>query len=270
MAWTKISKFAKRSFKKGSSRRGGRRRNKLSKGMKRSVTSLIRREEETKCQQHTSSVSLGSYGSNYQANGFIPLTPYGTYVAIPQGTGEGDRVGNKLRIVKATFSYVIRPNPYNGSTNILPLPQEVVVRIMAVKNSNILAAAAGNYFQAGNGSTNPTGNLLDIPRVVNNDLYSQYRMVRHKLGYGSFTPIPGATTAQGNFVNNDFALNVVKTIDYTKYCPKIIRFNDNTSTPINRVLQTFIESVNADGSTSSVTQTPATMDYTISIWYKDA
>lgn len=266
MARRRNSNFSKRSK---NSRRKARRYSKLSKGMKRSVTRLIRREEETKCVQFTDSASISSYGSDVQAQGFVPLSPYATYCQIDQGVGQGERIGNKCRIVKATLSYVLRPNPYNATTNIAPLPQEVIIRIMSVKNTNELVAAAGNYFQAGDGSQSPTGNLLDIPKVVNTDLYTQYRMIRHKLGTSAYEGgVPNGTNQF--YANNDFHYNAIKTIDVTKYCPKIIRFNDNTSTPSTRVLQTFIEAVNADGSTSAVNQVPVTMDYTVNLWYKDA
>lgn len=267
MAFKRSTKFSKRKFRRG--RRRGRRATKLSKGMKRAVTSIVRRDQETKCVQYNNTIGVSSYGSNVQALGFIPLTPYATFAAISQGTGQGDRIGDAIRIVKATLSYVITPSPYNAVQNPNPVPQEVSVRIFAVKNTNVLVQTAGSYFQFGNGSQTPTGNLIDLSRTVNNQLYSQYRMIRHKVGYSQFTGT-GSVPNFGNYSNNDYPMNVSKTVDYTKYCPKIIRFNDNTSTPSTRVLQTWIESVNADNSTSAITVTPLQMVYTISIWFKDA
>jgi len=269
MVWTKSTKFSKRS-RKPRSRKYARKSNKLSKGLRKAITKVIRKEEETKCQQYNGVITLGAAGGNFQTQGFVPLTPYGTYCSISQGTGQGERVGNQLRIVKATLTYVLCPQGYSLTTNPIPAPQEVLIRLMNPKNTNVLVTSAGNYFQAGSGSVSATGNLNDIHRAVNTDLYTQYKFTKHKIGFAAFIPNPGLNANQGYYANNDFALNVVRTINYTKYCPKIIKFNDNTSTPITRCLQTWIECVNSDGSAMAITTSPILMNYTISIWYKDA
>lgn len=248
---------------------GVRRKAKLSKPLKRAIVSAIRREEETKLIEFSSSISLGAYGTTVSTQGFIPLIPYTSYCAINQGTGEADRIGNQIRIVKAKISYIINPNGYNAVSNPVPIPQDVIVRIFALKDSGTLVNTAPNYFENNNSSSNPTGTLLDYTRRVNTELYTQYKMMTHKVAAAVNTG-GGNAVNQSYYANNDYKYNVIRTIDYTKLCPKLIRFNDNTSLPTCRILQTFIESVNADTTSQAAAYIPATMSYTVSIWYKDA
>lgn len=273
MAWTKISKFSKRNGKRRSYRKSTKKTKRISKGMRKAIVKVVRREEETKVSTWSGISYIGAYGANtsIQNQGFIPLTPYGTYVQIPQGTGQGERTGNQIRLVKVTFDYVVSATNYAATANPIPQPQELLIRLFSVKNTNALVQSAGNYFQNGNASANPVGTLVDITRPVNNDLYTQYRFIRHKIGYAAWVPTPGLAPANGYYANNDFALNVVKKIDVTKYCPKLIRFNDNTTNATTRILQTFIECVNSDGSSAiSASVTPLVMTWTITISYKDA
>lgn len=270
MAWTKNSKFSKKGSFRKRTRRSGRKANKVTKRLRKSVVAIVRREQETKCQQYNGVASIGAYGANVQTQGMIPLSPYSSGVAIPQGSGQGERVGNQIRVVKATLSYVLSPIGYSAIVNPLPQPQEFMLRIFSVKNENSLVTSVGNYFQQGNSSSAPNGTINDMNRIVNTDLYTQKKYVKHKIGYAAWVPTPGLSPSSGYFANNDYALNAHRTIDYTKHMAKIIKFNDNTSTPINNVTQTFIQCVNSDGTVSLSTTSSILMNYTISIWYKDA
>lgn len=268
-------KYMKRAYKKRGFKRAAKPKARMTKPLRKAVEAVVNRNIETKEASYTGTFNPCSYTASNSAAGFIPLSPYSTTpgITITQGTGEGNRVGNLIKVVKATMKFVVTPTAYDLTANPFPLPQDLIIRGFTSKRStNSLVTTVPNYFDLGSTAITPDGVLRDINRPVNKDLYTEYFCKKYKVGFSSFAPGSGtgANPAMGYYANNDYPLNVIATIDYTKFMPKIIRYNDTDGLPASRMLQTFIECVNADGSVQGSAWLPLYLTYTLTILYKDA
>lgn len=245
----------------------------LAKPVRRAVKKIVNSLAETKQVVWSGNFNTCSYTSNNSSAGFVPLTPHNTTpgLTLTQGTGEGNRIGNTVRVVKATMRYCVYANPYDGLLNLIPKPQDLIIRLFTGKRSTTtLLTSVPGYFELGSSSITPTGTVADLNRQVNNDLYSEYTVRKHKVGFSNYGGTGNQTNYQ-SYANNDYKLNIVKTIDYTKYIPKVIRFDDSLSeNPTSKLVQMFVESVNADGTTQPSSYTPLSFNYTLSLWYKDS
>lgn len=238
-----------------------------SHNFKVNVERVLARRVEVKLAFQTQSVNVSAYnqGVNLNVNSMIP------YINIQQGTGQTNRIGNQIRTRKCTFTFTLNPYPYNAISNSTPIPQEVVFMFGVVKNSKAITPTNADFqklFQEGNNAIAPTSNLQDLTRDVNNDWFTVRKQYRCKVGTASYTGT-GAQVSQQYYANNDFKLNVVRKLDLTSICPKLVRFNDATNTqPTNDGLFMWVFAVPADG--SLVNQiAPLFLNYTINYGFED-
>lgn len=131
-----------------------------------------------------------------------------------------------------------------------------------------------NFFQSGNTSISPQGNLLDDFLTVNKQAYNVAFTRTFKVG--NATIFDGGETASGplnqnqKYTNNDFKINAKCTIDYTKHLIKTQSFNDSTFVPSNRQLYLVVESISCDNIDNGVNNYPMKMAYEIDYRFKDA
>lgn len=235
------------------------------------IKKVIARMAEHKRANFSASFSFGaSTGTTFTTSNIQWLSPNSSYVNIVQGTGQGDRVGNKIRITNAKFSGVIYGNPYHATVNPLPQPQEVRMWFFAPKNSLAQPTSYSTFFQNGNSSQNFSGTLLDLTKKINNDDFTYYGHRTYKIGYSAFVGSPGSVVGSGYYSNNDFAMNRKFSIDITKMLPKNILWNDTTTTPFSRVLFVIFECVNADGSAQGAALLPCSCQYSIDYTFTDS
>lgn len=235
------------------------------------VKRVISRQTEHKVAIFQQGFGIGGYFASF-GNQIAALTPYNSVgLTIAQGTGQGDRVGDRIRTVKAVLRYTIYPNAYHATINPVPTPQNVRIWFFGQKSSNtLLATNPPNFAQTGDSSTTLTGTILDLNRVVNRDVYTYYGHRTHKLGY-SINQASGAATSNAQFANNDYKLNIQGYVDLTKWFPKLIKYNDTDQNPNSKLIMMLVESVNADGSAqTTVGVTPANINYQITYTFSDA
>lgn len=240
---------------------------------KKSLAMMVRKEitkmAEHKTNQFSTAYSILPYnGTSWSTSNLFPVSPYSGFIAIAQGLGEGDRVGDRIRTVKAFLNVVMYPLPYNVTTNPSPIPQEVMLIIFGVKQNDILPTSLSGLFQTGNTSTAPVGSLVDLTRPFNKDVYQIYHRKIYKLGYAAAVGT-GNVAGQQQYANNDYKYNVIKKIDITKSLPKIISYNDTTGIPFSKGVWCATMTVNADGSSQATTSVPVQMVYTIDYVYTD-
>lgn len=215
---------------------------------------------------------FGVSGNTSQFSGQIqPLTPYNSVgLTIAQGTGQGDRIGDRIRTVRCVLRYTLYPNAYHATINPVPTPQNVRIWIFSQKSSNtLLNTNPPNFIQTGDSSTTLNGSILDLNRIMNNDVYTYYGHRTHKLGY-AINQASGAATSNAQYANNDYKLNVQGYIDLTRYFPKQIKYNDTDQDPNSKLIMMLVESVNADGSAQTTGGVyPANMNYQLSYTFTD-
>lgn len=245
------------------------RRRKVTKVIKSYVNQAIHKQIENKTIQYNSGFTMVNYTDDNFMRGFA-LSP-GTSLAIPQGTGEGDRTGNRIKIMKATLTYWLVPAAYSGLLNPNPKPTNIRIWIGYSKtNPTIIPPAADTavFFQNGDTSQPPNGFISDILRSVNKDKYVIFRDIKHKLGYASASGT-GFVAGSEYFANNDFKYNIMKKIDITKYLIRNVIYNDGTAIPTTRGLFCWCQVVYADNTTTTGT-IPANFNYFVDLTYEDA
>jgi len=270
MAFKKRS-YKKRAMTKKRSAPGGRKSSAVSSSVKQYVKRTLHAAIENKCVQVNQSTSFGTVNESPEFNAF-PMCPLATYWNINQGVGQGNRVGNVIKIRKVRLNYILRPNPYEPTFNVVTKPLEIQLLLGYVKNTPSFVPVPGDIqqiFQAGSATTAPIGTTRDIISVINKDYWVIKKRWTHKIGYASNTG-SNPQAAPQFFANNDFKLNTNINIDLTKYVPKTYTFRDNNSTPTTRGLYMMFQPVYANGNAMASTQVVARFSYMLSVDYEDA
>lgn len=182
-------------------------------------------------------------------NNIIPFFPHTSYLSIPQGTGQGARVGNSVRTHSFIYEGVLYPNQYNATYNPTPIPQEVMFVLLSRKDTgDTLLTTLTALYQTGSTTVNPDGTLMDIIRDFNRDLYNIHYKRVFKIGAAENTGT-GAVAGFQNYATNDFAYNRKFKMDLTKYIDKVVRYNDasNTQTSAKNYIFGVWMTCDADG-----------------------
>lgn len=234
------------------------------------VKSVISKMAENKNVNFHGTVPLYPYGSTLWGDGILTCTPDSLFLAIDQGVGQGDRVGNSIRVKSLKMTGVLRTLPYNAITNPNPCPFYVKMFFLTRKDTPTdVFGSLEDLLRFGNSAESPghSGFLQNLYRPVNTDNWTIHTTRIFKLGYGSYT---GTSTDpdQQAYSNNDFKLNHFINIDLTKYCTKQIKFNDNTTTPSTRNIVMYPVVYTADGTNQNNYQM-CKMDVALDIVYED-
>lgn len=248
------------------------RKPRVSLAVKKYVKSTIHKNIENKSYQVGYSASLGGYNTNNTLYAF-PLTPYTGGVNITQGVTQSTRIGNQVKPRKLLWDFVLSPRPYDAANNVAPQPLEVEMIICSLRPANgemPTSTDVANFYQLNNSSIAPSGQLYDMTQKINTDLFHVYKRMHFKLGFAN-SGGTGVNAAYQSFANNDYKMNIHRKINVTKYCPKVITWNDNVVSPTSRcvfVLFNVLPSVG--GSAFAAGQAPLRIDSTLSLDFEDA
>lgn len=259
-----------RRYKKATRRKSGRKNG----PMKRMIKKIIARDVENKTVQQTVStktLSVPADAAGFDAFNVISLGPDAVSLAITQGSGQGNRVGNTIKTKMLKIKGSVFPLPYNVGTNAIMRPMNVRMWVFYDRQNptSFPAPAVGaNFFQNGSSSVAPSGEQIDMWRPVNTDRYRVLEQRTFKLGYANYAgTVPGPDSQF--FANNDYKLNVQWSFNLTKHYPKIVKFNDNLTVPTTRHLYLLTEVVPLSGSFVSTT-IPVGMQYIQDYTFEDA
>jgi len=267
------------AYKRKTQRRPKRRYSGKRKMTKKTVRAVVKRvlarEAEVKnVQEYNFGMNL--YSPNYatfDATNIFPLGPRQTTLPLPQGTGQGNRIGNRVHTRKLIIGGTLVPNAYNATTNPIPQPMDVSIWIFYDKTLPTALptpAANGDFYQNGNGSASFGGDTLDMISPVNTDRYRVLAKRNFKLGYADFAGT-GATPGNQNFANNDYKMTCNFRFDLTKHYPKVVVWNDNaTSTPTTRGLFMMVTPAWGQGTTIPAGVRPLGMQFMQNYSYQDA
>ena len=97
---------------------------------KKSLVKLIKRvatstEEKKESNQYSLNTPLPPSNNAGWTTSSIPICPFATGFIIPQGVGQGQRVGNQIRTQKCMVRGILHPTTFEATTNNQPLPYEV-------------------------------------------------------------------------------------------------------------------------------------------------
>lgn len=175
---------------------------------------------------------------------------------IAQGVAEQQRVGNKLKVTKATLKFILTPS---SSSSYPALVQVFIGTMKGNKMTAPTSAELADIYQDGSSQASFDATRLSLLRNVNRDLFTINRRMQLKVG-----PANSATNA-----NNDFPLLVRKTIALPSLMGTWI-FNDAPdTTPNNKELFIWCTATNMlDGSVITQINMP-TLEYYTVIEYTD-
>lgn len=186
---------------------------------------------------------------------------------ISQGTGESGRVGNKVFAKKLFIRYTLNalPTTEAGFTNpFRGLP--FFVRVVVYRHRYNLGDSSPDALINFNNSAVNLDNSVDTYfRPYNRDEYQILYSATHKmsacrhLGATSFTDIQ-QDSKMTSFIVRKVAISV----------PKVMRFNDNNSTPTNFNAYIGVAVCNVDGSVISSSQTRCTANVESNLYFQDA
>lgn len=267
MAYRK--KTTKRSFKKRAPLK--RKRPTLKKqSLKRMIKTEISRNIEDKEQQmiNLDRTIYSTTNGNFPDN-VITLGPSGD-MQVTQGVTEGSRIGNKVKTKSLWFRGTICPRPYNATTNPNPIPQVLKMIIFWDKQNPVTLPQVGsNFFQNGSANVGFQNDLVDMWRPINTDRYhiccSRTMKVGHAISSGT-----GSVAIQQSYSNNDFKMAANFKINLTKYYPKRVTFDENSTTPTTRQLFCLFYCAAGSGEQNGGAWQPLTAQYAQNYKFEDA
>lgn len=245
--------------------------------VKQYVKKALLKQEERKVANYQGNLFVQPYntivgGTGWYNESVFPVAPYGGLMNISQGSGQGDRIGNKIKTRKCIMDYIISPSSYNATTNTNPEP--IDIRLLFVKardDSDALPSATDltHLFQNGDSSVAPSGILTDMISQVNNDLFILKAQRKHKLGY-SVSNGTGYTVTTSGYSNNDYSLNIISSIDVTKMLPATLHYNDAANYPNDPLLYCVMLAARSGGGAAATSQQYASFWYSLRYEYVDA
>lgn len=248
---------------------------------KRTLRKMVKREIARNVENKTFQVFddnydiLPSNSPGFDAN-IIPVTPYsGAFLTISQGLGQGQRVGNRIKVKKLTFKGCVYPKAYNVTTNPTPAPVQIKFWFFYDKEEPQAIPTpqtSGDFLQFGNTALGLGNRLFDQMAPVNTDRYRVLTTRTVKVGYSTYggTGATGSLPLQGNLSNNDFKMNANVSVDLMPYIVKDVVFRDAATTPTTRGVFMMAQAVYANGSPLASTTIPAEMNWMSDLEFEDA
>lgn len=240
------------------------------KQLLRVVNSAISRKKEKKTQSfNLSGLTLYNVSndlSGWRTNNVYCVGPFGTGTVGPvvsQGVGQGDRIGNQIRITKATLKGVFYPNSENSNTDINLIDANIyIIRGHEAQTvSEIENIVENDMFQDGDTDLGLVGTLADNILPINKDKINLYKHKIYKVGWAS-NNVPQA--------NNDYKVNRHFSMDLTKYINKVQKFNDTSDFPSNPVTWLVFSPVPANNTLGGPNADTCKVTFSITIEYTDA
>lgn len=220
------------------------------------VKKEIARNVENKSVQLSYSRDLSPATSTDFSTQAFPLTPElasNVGLQIQQGVGQGERVGNQIKIKKLYLNFFLTPKPFDAITNPQPRPAYVILWIYYDRTNPtaLTPLIASNVLQNGNTSIGLTNSPQDFLYPPNDEKYRVVLRKVFKVGY-SINNGTGALSQYQSFTNNDFKMAIKGGIDCTKWIIKNVKFNDSSDIPSTRNLMYCFQPIAAIAQYSAI------------------
>lgn len=187
---------------------------------------------------------------------------------IPEGTEDGERIGNEVTPRGGIVKGFINLKPHNAETNAI-WPVYVKMWVLSYKKS-MQTQDYSRYFEVGQDRIGFQANMLDMTLPINSDDWTLYSTRLFKFGTTTSSQTyysNGGAYASGQAFSRPFVVN------YGKYVRQKLRYDDVETVgggfPTNRNLLLVFQVVKADGS-SSAGMEAVELHYTNTFKYSDA
>lgn len=217
--------------------------------------------------------------SYYAANQLLTLGTTGVspfYVNLSlsptQGVTSQQRVGNTIRVVRATINGFVNVLPYNAITNTQPAPVMIKMWLCRRKSTNIPISGQpavsdfNNFFQSGATTLGFQQNMLDMTLRNNTEYWTiiSSKTIQLQNSYYAGATAPTTTILGSAYkVSQPFRFSFAKHLGMCKY-------NDTATYPQNKELYLVFQPVYADGSTAPAGSGLAEAHFNVEWSYEDA
>jgi len=233
--------------------------------IKQYVNRMNARGEETKQQNFSERTSLLPYNA---VTTTLKTLDFNSVVGlVSQGTGEGNRIGNKIKVTEMgikgwiSISDAFAATGYTGTV----IVKMFIGRLKQTLNNPNVTTLYTRLYDNGNTSISPQNDYFDVLRTPNKDIFMIYKTKSFKLA-----PSQQRTTGGTTVYNNDFKALCPFSINVNKHVNNLT-FDDNNTTPSNQAIYIWFVCVNADGSPTNALMPPQiNLCYDMVVKYKDA
>nr|WAE42392.1 MAG: capsid protein [Cressdnaviricota sp.] len=247
----------KHTVRRSSSRRG-------KSSFSKKVMKVVHKAEQTKNVCYASNFTIGNANSLTPIQIAVGVNP--TNLGIVQGTGAGDRLGDRVHIKKVTFRAIMTPVIQTAVVNTPIALQEVRVAVLKNKLAPQSGIVMANLFQYGSTNVPPNSTLTDMIQPFNKEASILFKNKTFKCGMSAYT----ANTPNFINCNNDFKVNNKFTWDLTKASPKVCQFSGSTAASQVSAIPWMLFMVSAADGTSVATQSQAvSVQYSIDVEFTD-
>jgi len=227
------------------------------------VLAVVKKESETK---HAlplidGPVLLTGYSTISLTSTIINL--HDVFGNIPQGTGQSERTGNRIRPVNVSFKGYLSYQLSQEGTDAEPYYVKMI--IFRMKDGYATQANMSQFLQLGNSAFAPANQLTDVIRQINKDIITVYAVRTFKIGPADNHGAPGSSSA-----NNNFPLTRFFNINLTKHCKNVI-YSDSALPAVNKTFYCGFLAGAYDGSVNSQASKyiPVAINYSVECAYKD-
>lgn len=246
---------------------------------KTAIQKIVKREialnVENKCRQYIQS-SLNLYGqgasnANLDTSNILILSPHSLGLDIFQGTNQGARIGNRIKLKSLHFKGTLVPLP-TGTNYAAIVPLQIKMFFFYDKDDGSAIPTPntnGDFFQFNGTSLGVADSLTSLWMPVNNDRYRLLATKTFKLGWQTVASTGTGANGILNYANNDFKLNQNFSINLLKHAVSNVLFKDNNGDPTTRGIFCFITCLSATGSPIGSGQV-ANIKYMLDCQYEDA
>lgn len=201
------------------------------------------------------------YWYDYGANNTI-TTASGGYPTnrnlapvLAQGTSPYQRIGNKIKVIRAVTRGYVNILPYNVTSN--PLSTPVLIKLYAISakqlNTTNIATSDINvsFFDVTGGSTGFQGNPLDMTFFTNPEKWHVWATRQFEIG-ATYASSTGPPSTGGYFDNSNMSKSFE--IDYSDAFKRVVTYDDNNTSPSNVNVFLVFQAIYADGQASGTYQ----------------
>lgn len=244
--------------------------------IKRYVKYIIGKNTETKeaTPVYANDVDILPYGQA-TTHSFTTLNLNQIFQGITQGTMNGQRIGDELKVKKLTFKGFINWDSsklQNTSYSHLPLYVKMFVFKRKDNNDNpatyngVMGIGENSILMNGPTATAPTNDLSDFNKPFNTDTYKIFKTKTFKLGPAAVGDTPN-TSGQWN---NDFKFSQRWSIDLSKHV-NIVKYSEGQAFQTNCAF--YVGFLIAFANNSGINAThlpPVEAHYVVNMTYEDA
>lgn len=254
-----------------------RKRMNVPSNIKQYVKSQIASSSETKEAQPVTAddVAILPYGQQ-TPHTFTTLNLNQIFQGIPNGTLNGQRIGNEIKARRLTFKGFINWDSSRiAQEDYTHIPLYVKMFVFRRKTdldnpatySGLLGVGEDDILMNGSTPAPPTNKLSDFNKPFNTEVYKIYKVRTFKLGPAAVGNTP---TTSGQW-NNDFKFSQRFSIDLSKHINKIKYQDGNVAFQTNVAFYVgFLVAFANNSPIGPLNKPPVEIHYTVNMNYEDA